>query len=80
MLILTNIICQLFSYVNLKLKDALHPFDTICPLLFYTILIFANAYSFTPPAAMLLTMYLEQKANTIKIGITEIATAKYIAP
>ena len=25
-------------------------------------------------------MYLEKKANTVKIGITEIATVKYMAP
>lgn len=33
-------------------------------------------YSFTLPAEILLIMYLEQKANTIKIGMTEIATAR----
>ena len=33
-------------------------------------------YSFTAPAEILLMMYLEKNANTIKIGITEIATAR----
>ena len=33
-------------------------------------------YSLTPPAEILLMMYLEQNANTIRIGITEMATAR----
>ena len=37
-------------------------------------------YSLTPPAEILLMMYLEQKQNTTSMGITEIATAKYMAP
>jgi len=36
----------------------------------------AKLYSFTPPAEILLIIYFEQKQNTIKIGITEIATAR----
>ena len=37
-------------------------------------------YSFTAPADTLLIMYFENTANTSKIGITEIATDKYVAP
>lgn len=33
-------------------------------------------YSFTLPAEILLIMYFEQKQNTLRIGMTEIATAK----
>ena len=33
-------------------------------------------YSFTPPAERLPMMYFEQNANTIRIGMTEIATAR----
>ena len=33
-------------------------------------------YSFTAPAEILLMMYLEKNANTSKIGIPEIATAR----
>ena len=38
------------------------------------------SYSFTLPAEILLIMYLEQKQNTITIGITDIATVRYVAP
>ena len=38
--------------------------------------LFFQIYSFTAPAEILLMMYLENTANTIKIGITEIATAR----
>lgn len=33
-------------------------------------------HSFTAPAEILLMMYFEKNANTSKIGITEIATAR----
>lgn len=38
--------------------------------------LFSIFYSFTPPAEMLLIMYLEQKLNTINMGTTEMATAR----
>ncbi len=37
-------------------------------------------HSLTAPAEMLLMMYLEKKQNTSRMGITEIATARYVAP
>ena len=38
------------------------------------------SYSLTAPAEILLIMYREKKQNTSRIGITDIATARYVAP
>lgn len=39
-------------------------------------ILFLRSYSFTAPAEILLMMYFEKNANTRRIGMTEIATAR----